>query len=173
MSIRVDELEMSFSVEGTTFSLLGGERAITMPAREMSISRADLPQRWEERPVKIMEQPKFGQRDYAAAKFLMRDQSGEKAALSFETVVYNDQRTAAAVLISTLSKMGFLKLSKVDVGDAGAMIEVEGKVGRRMKAIAFVERNVFGLVLLSCTPDCVASDSWLISMTRLMASRMH
>jgi hypothetical protein len=77
------------------------------------------------------------------------------------------------VLTSTLSKMGFLRLSKVDVGDAGAMIEVEGKVGRRMKAIAFVERNVFGLVLLSCTPDCVASDSWLISMARLMASRMR
>jgi hypothetical protein len=120
-----------------------------------------------------MDQPKFGQRDYAAAKFLMRDNEVEKAALTFETVVYNDQRTAAAVLMGTLSKMGFLQLSKVDVGDAGAMIEVQGRAGRTMKAIAFVERNVFGLVMLSCVPDSSASDSWLISMARLMASRMH
>jgi hypothetical protein len=173
MSIRADELETRFSLDGTTFSLLGGERAITTAARDMSVTRADLPSRWEERPVKVMDQPKFGQRDYAAAKFLMRDDEVEKAALTFETVVYSDQRTAAAVLMGTLSKMGFLQLSKVDVGDAGAMIEIQGRAGRTMKAIAFVERNVFGLVMLSCMPDCSASDSWLISMARLMASRMH
>jgi hypothetical protein len=173
LSIRVDEEEMSFSFDGTTFSLLGGERAITTPAREMSMLRTDLPPRWEERPVNIVDQPKFGQRDYATARFLMRDQTGEKAALSFETVVYNDQKTAARMLMSMLSKMGFLKLSKVEIGDAGVMIEAEGKVGRKMKAIAFVERNVFGLVMLSCTTDAAASDSWLISMARLMASRMR
>jgi hypothetical protein len=173
MSIRADDLETRFSLDGTTFSLLGGERAITRPAREMSISRVDLPPKWEELRVKASDQPRFGQRDYAAAKFLIRDEGAEKAVLSFETVVYKDQRAAASVLMGTLDKMGFLRLSKVDVGDAGAMIEVEGRPGRKMKAIAFVERNVFGLVLLSCTPDCSASDSWLISMARLMVSRMR
>lgn len=136
----------------------------------MRVSKADMPPLWEELPVRISSQPRFGQRDYAASRFAM---SGDKATISFETIVYNDQKTATAVLVTTLSKIGFLKLTKLDVGDSGAMIEVEGRPGRKMKAVAFVERNVFGLIMLSCRPECTASDSWLISMARLMASRMN
>lgn len=170
MDIRVDTLQTKFSLDGTTFSVMGGERIITTPARLMRVSKADMPPIWEELPVKPTSQPRFGQRDYAASRFAM---DGEKATVSFETVVYNDQKAATSVLMGMLSKIGFLKLTKVEVGDIGAMIEVEGRPGRRMKAIAFVERNVFGLIMLSCNPNCVASDSWLISMARLMASRMN
>jgi len=173
VSIRVEELETRFSLDGATFSLLGGERAIVTPAREMILSKGDLPPAWEERPVRPTDQPRFGQRDYAASRFVMSGGDGERAAVIFEAVVYRDQSTAAAVLAGTLGKIGFLRLSKIDLGDVGAMIEVPGKAGRRMRAIAFVERNVFGLVMLSCRSDCSASDSWLISMARLMASRMR
>jgi hypothetical protein len=53
------------------------------------------------------------------------------------------------------------------------MMEAAGKAGRRMKALAFVERNVYGLIMLSCDSDCNVSDSWLIGMGRIMVSRMH
>lgn len=172
MSIRVGESEVSFSLEGTTFSVIGGERAITTPAREMSITAGDMPARWTESKVRVMDQPKFGQRDYAATRFHQGEGSAEKANISFETVVYSDHQTAAGVLMGTLGKMSFLKLSKVDLGDAGAMVEVVGHPSRRLRAIAFVERNVVGLIMLSSKRDSSISDSWLISMARVMASRM-
>ena len=173
MSIRAEELEMSFSLDGTTFSVLGGERAITTPARDMNMKMSDMPPKWAEKQAKLLDQPKFGQRDYFVTKFSLMDGSKERANISFETIVYKDQKTAMALLIGTLSHMTFLRLTKVEVGDVGAMIEVRGRADRRLKAVAFVERNVFGLIMLSAATDYTVSDSWLISMARLMVSRMR
>lgn len=85
--------------------------------------------------------------------------------------MYNDRETAARVFAGTLAKMGFLRLTRLDLGDMAAMIEVAGHPSRRMRALIFTERNVMGLIMLSTSSERQASDSWLISMGRLMASR--
>jgi len=143
------------------------------PASEMIIVPNDLPTRWAEVPVQATEKLRIEQGNYAVSRFALMDGKKEKGQLSFETVVYPNQRAAVDVLVKTLSKMTCLKLTKVGLGDAGAMMEAVGKAGRDMKAIAFVERNVYGLIMMSCDADCSVSDSWLISMGRVMVSRMR
>jgi hypothetical protein len=139
----------------------------------MCIFLEDLPARWVERPMQVPSRPHTGQQDYAASKFALLDGGRPKGLVSFETVVYKDQRTATDVLVGTLSRISFLKLSKLDLGDAGVMIELAGKPGQVMRAIAFIERNVYGLIMLSCEPDRLVSDTWLIGMARTMAGRMR
>lgn len=173
MSIKVVEPEVSFELEGTRAGLNGGERPIVRPAIEMNIAPKDMPTRWAEVAVKQPEQLRAEKGGYAVSRFVMMDGRKDLGQLSFETVVYRDRKTAVEVLVKTLSKMSCLKLSKVDLGDAGAMMEAVGKAGRKMKAIAFVERNVYGLIMMSCDAECKVSDSWLISMGRLMVSRMR
>ncbi|MBI0583823.1 MAG: hypothetical protein ISF22_06295 [Methanomassiliicoccus sp.] len=173
MSIRVVEPETIFSMEGNDRSLNGAERPIVRPAREMIIGPGDLPTRWAELPSRASEQPRLGQRDYAAAKYVLMDDRKEKGQISFETIVYKDHKMAVDVLVGMVSKMATLKLSRLDLGDAGVMIEAEGKVGRKMKAVAFIERNVYGLIMLSADSASNISDPWLISMARIMASRMR
>lgn len=163
--------EVAFSLDGKSFSSMDGERPIRTPALDMCIGSEDLSPRWSEMKVSVLEQPKFGQRDYAVRRFAMIEDGREKATVSFEVVVYNDQQTATRVLAGTLGKMGFLRLTRLDVGDMGAVVEVAGHPSRRLRALMFVERNVMGLIMLSTTMDRQASDSWLISMGRLMASR--
>lgn len=162
---------MVFSLEGETFTSIGGERPIRTPARDMCVGPEDLPPRWRERKVSVMEQPKFGQRDYVARRFAVVEGGVEKANVSFEVVVYKDHRTAGSVFAGTVEKMGFLHLSKLDLGDMGAMIEVPGQPSRDLRALVFTERNVLGLIMLSSAKDYKVSNSWLISMGRLMASR--
>jgi hypothetical protein len=171
VSTRGLESEFVFSLGGRTFSSIGGEREIHTPAREMCICGADLSPKWREKAISVMVQPKFGQRDYAVAKFVVEEQSQEKALLSFETVVYKDHDTAAGVFAGTLKHMGFLKLSKLDLGDMGAMIEVQGSPNKTLKAILFTERNVMGIIMLSSARDYNVPDAWLVSMARLMAGR--
>lgn len=171
MTTRAGESQMVFSLEGETFSSVGGERAIRTPALDMCIRAKDMPARWKERRTSVMDQPRFGQRDYASSRFYIEEGGVEKAAINFETVVYKDHRSAASVFAGTLSKMGFLRLSKLDLGDMGAMIEVPGQPSRHLRAVLFTERNVMGLIMLSCATDQHISDSWLISMGRLMVSR--
>jgi hypothetical protein len=173
MSIKVVEPEVSFELEGTRTEIRGGERAIARPASEMNIVPNDLPTRWAEVPVKAAEQLRHEQGSYAVSKFALMDGRKVKGQLSFETVVYRDQKTAVDVLVKTLSKMTCLKMTRVGLGDAGAMMEAVGKAGRSMKAVVFVERNVYGLIMLSCDEECKVSDSWLISMGRIMVSRMR
>lgn len=173
MSIRADESETLFSLEGDSFSAMDGERPVTTPARQMCIRAEDIPSKWSEKRISVMNQPKFGQRDYASVRFCIEDEGVEKATVSFETVVYKDAPTAAGVLVGTLKSLGFLNISKLEVGAMGAMVDVPGQPSRSLRALAFVERNVFGLILLSHSKDCPVSDSWLISMARLMVSRMR
>lgn len=172
MSIRAGDSE-TFLVEGNSFSTMDGERVITTPAKLMCIRTEDIPTRWVEKRVSVMNQPRFGQRDYASARFCIEEGGLEKAIVSFETVVYKDAPTASGVFVGTLKSLGFLNLSKLQVGDMGAMVEVPGQPSRRLRAVLFAERNVFGLILLSHAKDSVVSDSWLISMARLMVSRMR
>ena len=136
----------------------------------MCIRSEDLSPRWKEKKVSVLEQPKFGQRDYAVRRFVISEDGVEKAATSFEVVVYNDRGTAARVFAGTLAKMGFLRLTRLDLGDMAAMIEVAGHPSRRMRALIFTERNVMGLIMLSTSSERQASDSF-ISMGRLMAFR--
>lgn len=173
MSIKVVEPEVSYELEGTRGNLNGGERTIARPASEMNIVSQDLPTRWAEVPVKQPERLHGDKDSYAVSRFAMMDGRKDLGQLSFETVVYRDRKTAVDVLVKTLSKMSCLKLSRVDLGDAGAMMEAVGKAGRKMKAVAFVERNVYGLIMLSCDAECKVPDSWLIGMGRLMVSRMR
>jgi hypothetical protein len=173
MSIKVVEPEVSFQTEGTRVGPRAGEHVITRPASEMNIVPGDLPTRWAEVPVKLSEQLRLEKGDYAVSRFTLMDGHKDRGQLSFETVVYPNRKAAVDVLVKTLSKMTCLKLTRVDLGEAGAMMEAVGKAGRRMKAIAFVERNVYGLIMLSCDEECSISDSWLIGMGRTMVSRMH
>ncbi len=173
MSIKVVEPEVSFELEEARAGLNDFERPIIRPASEMNIVPRDLPSRWVEVPVKMPERLGANNERYAVSRFVMKDGEKDLGQLSFETVVYRDRKTAVDVLVKTLSKMSCLKLSRVDLGEAGAMMEAVGKAGRKMKAIAFVERNVYGLIMLSCDSACKVSDSWLISMGRLMVSRMR
>lgn len=173
MSIKVVEPEVSFQTEGTRIGPRAGEQVIARPASEMNIVHADLPTRWAEVPVKLSEQLRLDKGNYAVSRFTLTDDRRDDGQLSFETVVYPDRKTAVEVLVKTLSKMSCLKLSRVDLGEAGAMMEAVGKAGRIMKAIAFVERNVYGLIMLSCDESCNVSNTWLIGMGRLMVSRMH
>lgn len=171
MSARDGDTQMVFSMDGQTFASVGYERPIRTPARELCVGPEDLPPRWRERRVSVMEQPKFGQRDYIARRFAVVEGGVEKANLSFEVVVYKDHHTASSVFAGTLSKMGFLHLTKLDLGDMGAMIEVPGQPSRDLRALLFTERNVMGLIMLSTAKDYHVSNSWLISMGRLMVSR--
>jgi hypothetical protein len=173
MSIKVVEPEVSFQIAEARTNLRGGERVIARPAREMIILPNDLPTRWAEVPVNAAEQLRPEQGSYAVSRFVLMDGRKERGVLSFEAVVYPDQRTAVDVLVKTLSKMTCLKLTRVSLGDAGAMMEAVGKAGRSVKAMAFVERNVYGLIMMSCEAECNVSDSWLISMGRIMVSRMR
>jgi len=152
---------------------LDGERCITAPAAAMCVTVDDMPSRWIERTQNVTDQPRLGQRDYACARFAVEEDGRERALVSFEAVVYKDAATAAGVFIGTLKSLGFMDLSKLDVGSMGAMLRVAGRPGKEMRAVAFAERNVFGLIMLSRSPDCPVSDSWLASMARLMASRMR
>lgn len=163
--------EVAFSFDGDVFSSTGGERPIRTPARDMCICPEDLSPRWSEKKVSVLEQPKFGQRDYAVRRFVISEDGMEKAAASFEVVVYNDHSTAARVFAGTLGKMGFLRLTRLELGDMAAVIEVPGHPSRKMRALIFTERNVMGLIMLSTSSDRQVSDSWLISMGRLMVSR--
>ena len=170
-SYREGGSQAAFSFDGETLSGMELERPIRTPARDMCIRSDDLSPRWKEKKVSVLEQPKFGQRDYAVRRFVISEDGVEKAATSFEVVVYNDRETAARVFAGTLAKMGFLRLTRLDLGDMAAMIEVAGHPSRRMRALIFTERNVMGLIMLSTSSERQASDSWLISMGRLMASR--
>jgi len=164
--------DVVLSVDGETFSSIGGERPIRTPARQMCVGPTDMPLRWSERKVSVLEQPKFGQRDYAVSRFAITDDNGKESALaSFEVVVYSDHQTAARVFVSTLKKMGFLRLTKLDLADMAAIIEVPGHPTRKLRALIFTERNVMGLIMLSTVSERYASDAWMISMGRLMASR--
>ncbi|MDW5563999.1 MAG: hypothetical protein SA339_12325 [Methanomassiliicoccus sp.] len=173
MSIRVVEPEVSFDMEGARVELQGYERAIDRPASEMIIVPNDLPTRWTEVPIKPSERLREEKVDYAVSRFALMDGRKESGKLSFEAMVYRNQRAAVEVLVKMLGKMTSLQLTRVDLGTAGAMMEVVGKAGRKMKAVAFVERNVFGLIMLSCDTESGVSDAWLLSMGRLMISRMH
>ena len=173
MSIRAVETELPFDVQGSKAEPRGGERAIVRPAGEMTIVPSDLPTRWAEVPVKASEKLHHDSENYAVSRFALMDGRKEKGLLSFETIVYRNHKAASDVLVKMLSRMSCLKLTRVALGDAGAMMEAAGKAGRRMKALAFVERNVYGLIMLSCDSDCNVSDSWLIGMGRIMVSRMH
>mgnify|MGYP000874265886 CR=1 FL=1 len=170
-SYREDGSDVVLSVKGKVFSSIDGERPIRTPAKDMCVMPADMPPRWSEMKVSVLEQPKFGQRDYAVRRFVLSDDGKEEALASFEVVVYNDHQTAARVFASTLSKMGFLRLTKLDLADMAAVIEVPGRPTRRLRALIFAERNVMGLIMVSTISDRYASDSWLISMGRLMVSR--
>jgi hypothetical protein len=172
MSARVVEPQVSYGVRPGSPKEDRGD-LIETPAREMSIGLDDLPARWVERPLQEPSRPRIGQLDYAGSKFALREGDRYKGLVSFETVVYEDRRTATDVLVGTLSRIPFLKMSKLDLGDAGAMVEMAGKPGQVMKAIAFVERNVYALILLSCEPDNSVTDIWLIRMARIMAARMR
>ncbi len=163
--------EVAFSFDGEVFSSTGGERPIRTLAKDMCICPEDLSPRWSEKKVSVLEQPKFGQRDYAVRRFVISEDGMEKAAASFEVVVYNDHSTAARVFAGTLGKMGFLHLTRLELGDMAAVIEVPGHPSRKMRALIFTERNVMGLIMLSTSSDRQVSDSWLISMGRLMVSR--
>lgn len=173
MSIKVVEPEVSYRPEGTREGLRAGEHVISRPASEMNIAPSDLPTKWAEVPVKLEEQLRLEKGNYAVSRFALMDGRRDRGQLSFETMVYPDRNTATQVLVKTLGKMSSLKLSRVELGEAGAMMEAVGKAGRVLKAIAFVERNVYGLIMLSCDEECKVSGTWLIGLGRLMVSRMN
>lgn len=172
MSARVVEPQVSYEMRPDG-PKEGREDLIETPAREMSIGLDDLPARWVERPMQEQSRPRIGQQDYAGSKFALLEGDRPKGMILFETVVYQDRRTAADVLVGTLSRIPFLKMSKLDLGETGAMVELAGRPGQVMRAVAFVERNVYALIMLSCEPDTMVTNTWLIGMARVMAARIR
>jgi len=173
MSTKAVGPEVTYQLEGSRGGTGVGEQLIVRPASEMNIVPADLPTRWAEMPINASEQLRLEKGNYAVSRFALMDGPRGRGQLSFETVVYPSRKTAVDVLVKTLSKVTCLRLTRVDLGEAGAMMEAVGKAGRKMRALAFVERNVYGLIMLSCDQECKVPDSWLISMGRVMVSRMH
>ena len=49
----------------------------------------------------MMEQPRFGQRDYATSRFSIVEDGVERAVISFEVVIYSDRHTAQCILWDT------------------------------------------------------------------------
>ena len=165
--------ETILSLSRRTFPGMDGEQPIRTPARDICVTAEDMPLLWREEKVSVMEQPRFGQRDYATSRFSIVEDGVERAVISFEVVIYSDRHTAANVFSGTLGKMRFLHLARLELGDMGAMIEVPGHPSRRLCALLFTERNVMSLIMLSVSRDHEISDRWLISMGRLMASRIR
>jgi hypothetical protein len=170
MSARVVEPQVH-CVEEADCGELDARPVIVRSARDMNVSACDLPARWTER-VGQENEPRLGQADHSISRFQLLEGKRPKGQISFETMVFKDRRTAAEVLVGTLSRLPFHKMSRIDLGDAGAMIELIGKPGRTMRTIAFVKNNVCGLIMLTCEHDSGVTDLWLVSMARLMASRM-
>ncbi len=147
------------------------ERAIHTPAKDMSIRNGDLPSRWMEQKVNVLNQPKFGQTDYHIKRFALDEDGSRKALISFETIVYKDHVQASKMFVTTVRKLGPLYLSKLDIGDIAVMVEVKGHPTQDLKALIFLERNVMGLIMLSSSSNHRISDQWIVSMARLMLSR--
>lgn len=170
MSARVVEPQVHCVVEADCGELDAGQ-VIVRSAREMNITACDLPARWTERTAQESE-PRLGQVDHSMSRFQLLEGKRSKGQISFETMIFKDRRIAVDVLVGTLSRLPFHKMSRIDLGDAGAMIELIGRPGRTMRAIAFVKSNVCGLIMLTCEHDSGVTDLWLVGMARLMASRM-
>ena len=171
-SVRENDSKITFPLEHEAFSDVGCERSIHMPAREICIHLEDLSPKWREKAVKMLEEPKFGQCDYAVRHFCMFSDNTEIATVSFETIIYSDQEAAAKVFLGTLNKMSFLQVTKLKLGDASALIEAPGHPSKRMRTLIFMKQNVMGLIMLSNFFDHDLPHSWLIDMGHLMTSRV-
>jgi hypothetical protein len=159
------------SFERGFFARVEHDQPIRTPARDMCVG-PDPNSSWREIKVSVLDQPKLGQRDYAARRFTLSENGKEKASASFEVVVYNDHETAARVFAGTLERMSFLRLARLDLGDMAAFIEAPGHPSRKMRALIFAKRNVMGMIMLSTSLDQNIPDHWIIDKGRIMASRM-
>ncbi len=159
------------TMEGELSSKEPTNGPIRTPASRMSIFSEDMPLVWEHERSKVMGQPNFGQRDYAASNFKLVNAGQQKATISFETVVYKDAANAMSMFGTMVSKLGPLSLSKLDVGDIGVMIQTNDRPSKRFKAISFVQNNVIGIIMASSSDDRQIPDVWLVKLARLMSSR--